>query len=266
MRRIIAIANQKGGVGKTTTAINLSAGLAQKGHWTLLADLDAQGNATMGSGIEKRDLEWTIGQALIEQASFDQVRRKTEHGYDLLPANTDLSDAESLWLKKPRRYAVLREFLDGNALDYDYIIIDCPPGLNLFTVGALLASDGLIVPMQCEYFALEGLSDLLHIVTELRDRVGAKVQLWGILRTMHDPRYRLGQSVSEQLCQHFSDKVLDTVIPRNISLAESPGFGLPIQAYEPRSKGAIAYTELTEELLERLGASAGSAQTLSRAY
>ncbi len=252
MRRIVAIANQKGGVGKTTTSVNLSAGLASTGCRVLLIDMDAQGNATMGSGIEKSEVEWTIGAALTGQAPFDQVCVATEYKYDLMPANTDLSSAESVWLKRPRRYAVLRELLSSNAIDYDYIIIDCPPGLNLFTIGSLLAADGLIVPMQCEYFALEGLSDLLHIVSELREKVGAQVRLWGILRTMYDTRSKLGQSVSEQLSQHFSGKVFDVAIPRNIALAEAPGFGQPIQFYEPSSKGALAYTELTEEFIARL--------------
>lgn len=251
MNKIIAVANQKGGVGKTTTSVNLSAALAGIGSRVLLIDLDPQGNATMGSGVDKYGLNSSIYEWLMGEARLDQVCRKTVAGYDLLPANIDLTAAEVGLMQKERREFVMTEAFSQQPSRFDYIIIDCPPSLNILTVNALVAATGVLVPMQCEYYALEGLSALLDTVEGIRAGANPKLQIEGLLRTMYDARNSLSRDVSRQLIQYFGDKVYRTVVPRNVRLAEAPSHGLPVTMYDLSSRGSLAYQALANEMRKR---------------
>lgn len=249
---ILAITNQKGGVGKTTTAVNLAASLASLGQRVLLVDLDPQGNATMGSGVDKRDCEPTVYQVLLRQADCRTACRPAgTAGYDLLPANRNLAGAEVELVDVAEREFRLRAALSGLSDSYGYILIDCPPALNLLTVNALAAANAVLIPMQCEYYALEGVSDLVNTVRKVKTGLNRAIEIEGLLRSMFDPRNTLAQQVSEQLKRHFGDKVYDTVIPRNVRLAEAPSYGLPALAYDRHSKGAQAYLQLAAEIIER---------------
>ncbi|MEM8593624.1 MAG: AAA family ATPase [Pseudomonadota bacterium] len=252
MARIIAIANQKGGVGKTTTAINLSASLATTGRRVLMVDMDPQGNATTGSGINKNDTDNTIFEVLMGEVSVaDSVQEASATGYFVLPANSNLSAAEIGLLEQKNRESCLKKALRPAVNDYDFIILDCPPSLSMLTVNALTAADGVLVPMQCEYFALEGLTDLLNTVKRVTEVVNPNLKLEGILRTMYDPRSSLTKDVSKQLLDYFDEQVYQTCVPRNIRLAEAPSHGLPVLAYDKRSRGALAYLALAGEVLRQ---------------
>ncbi len=253
MARIFCIANQKGGVGKTTTALNLAAGLAQIGQRVLVVDLDPQGNATMGSGIDKRTLPHGVYDVLIEAADIAQARQRSEAGgYDVLAANRELAGAEVELVGVERRAERLRAALAKVDADYDLVLIDCPPSLGLLTLNGLCAAHGVLVPMQCEYFALEGLSDLVNTIKQVHAKLNPKLQVIGLLRVMFDPRITLQQQVSEQLKSHFGDKLFDTVIPRNVRLAEAPSYGQPGVVFDPSSRGAQAYIACARELAERV--------------
>jgi chromosome partitioning protein len=251
MTRIIAITNQKGGVGKTTTGVNLAASLAATQRRVLLVDLDPQGNATMGSGIDKRALEATVYQVLLGEKNVADVRQRAQAGYDVLPANRELAGAEIELIEIDQRETRLKDALAGVAADYDFILIDCPPALNLLTVNGLTAAQAVMIPMQCEYYALEGLSDLVGTIKRVRAHLNPSLEIEGLLRTMYDPRNTLAQQVSAQLLQHFGDKVYRTVIPRNVRLAEAPSHGLPALEFDRNSKGAQAYLALAGEMLNR---------------
>lgn len=252
MTKTITIANQKGGVGKTTTTVNLAAALAATKRRVLLVDMDPQGNATMGSGVDKNDLELSICDVLLGEASAARVLINSDQtGYDLLPANADLTAAEVQLMNKIGREKQLSLVLDGLRDNYDYILIDCPPALNMLTVNALVAADGVVIPMQCEYFALEGLSSLLETIEQIRISVNPDIKLEGLLRTMYDPRNNLSNDVSSELVEHFGDQVYRTVIPRNVALAEAPSFGQSILKYNRNSRGSMAYLALAGEVLRR---------------
>jgi len=253
MARVFCVANQKGGVGKTTTTVNLAAGLALAGQRVLLVDLDPQGNATMGSGIDKRALALSVYDVLLESASMAEARVRSEKGgYDLLGANRELAGAEVELVQLERRDQRLRAALQVVAGDYDFVLIDCPPSLSLLTLNGLCSAHGVIVPMQCEYFALEGLSDLVNTIKQVHANLNRELQVIGILRVMFDPRITLQSQVSEQLKAHFGDKVFDTVIPRNVRLAEAPSYGQPGVVFDPASKGAIAFVAFARELVRRV--------------
>ena len=255
MGKIIAVANQKGGVGKTTTSINLGASLAAAKRRVLLVDLDPQGNATMGSGVDKRNVERSSYEVLMGESSVEQVVVAVEHSsYSLLPANADLTGAEVALLEEIGREMRLRQALKPVRDGYDYLIIDCPPSLNMLTVNALVAADSVMIPMQCEYYALEGLSALLETVEKIRSLLNPNLRVEGLLRTMYDPRNNLSTQVSQQLVKHFGNKVYSTVIPRNVRLAEAPSHGLPALLYDRNSSGALAYLALAGEILRRDGA------------
>ncbi len=251
MARILAIANQKGGVGKTTTTVNLAASLAATKQRVLLVDLDPQGNATMGSGIDKRDLQSSVYDVLLGSKSIAEVCKTTGAGqFDVLPANRDLAGAEIELVGLPNREMQLRNAVAVVAENYDYILIDCPPALNLLTLNGLCAAKTVMIPMQCEYYALEGLSDLVNTIRKVRANLNPDLEIEGLLRTMFDPRNALAQQVSDQLQQHFGDKVYRTVIPRNIRLAEAPSYGVPVLYHDKASKGALAYLALAVEMLK----------------
>ena len=250
MARIFCIANQKGGVGKTTTTVNLAAGLARIGQRVLVVDLDPQGNATMGSGVDKRALELTVYDVLLENASVAEARQRSEKaGYDVVGANRELAGAEVELVHLERRDARLKAALAAVATEYDFILIDCPPSLSLLTLNGLCSAHGVVVPMQCEYFALEGLSDLVNTIKQVHANLNPDLQIIGLLRVMFDPRITLQQQVSEQLKSHFGDKVFNTVIPRNVRLAEAPSYGLPGVVFDPASKGAQAFVEFAKEMV-----------------
>ncbi|RKZ36002.1 MAG: ParA family protein [Gammaproteobacteria bacterium] len=254
MAKIIAVANQKGGVGKTTTSVNLGASLAAQGQRVLLADLDPQGNATMGSGVDKNTLELSSFDVLMADAEVAGAAISVEHSrYDLLPSNGDLTGAEVGLLDELGRELRLRHALETVRDQYDYIIVDCPPALNMLTVNALVAADTVMIPMQCEYYALEGLSALLDTVEKIRKILNPNLRVEGLLRTMYDARNNLSSQVSAQLVKHFGDKVFSTVIPRNVRLAEAPSHGLPALLYDKNSSGALAYLALAGEMLRRDG-------------
>jgi chromosome partitioning protein len=255
MSRAIAVANQKGGVGKTTTSVNLAASLAAAKRRVLLVDLDPQGNATMGSGVEKRSVARTTYDLLMGDATAGEIRLRLEGmKYDLLPSNGDLTGAEVGLLDEVGREVRLRHGLEPIRGEYDYVLVDCPPALNMLTVNALVAADSVMIPMQCEYYALEGLTALLETVEKIRRYLNPPLKVEGLLRTMFDPRNNLANQVSAQLVSHFGDKVYRTVIPRNVRLAEAPSHGLPVLLYDRASKGALAYLALAGELLRRDGA------------
>ena len=250
--RVFCIANQKGGVGKTTTAINLAAALALHGRRVLLVDLDPQGNATMGSGIDKNQAETNLYQVLIGEADVASARVRSESGgYDVLPANRELSGAEIDLVQMPDRERRLKGALQAVGEDYDFVLIDCPPTLSLLTLNGLAAAHGVIIPMQCEYFALEGLSDLVNTIKRVHANLNPDLRVIGLLRVMFDPRVTL-QQVSAQLESHFGDKVFKSVIPRNVRLAEAPSYGLPGVVFDPASKGAQAYVSFGAEMIERV--------------
>ncbi|MFB8830463.1 ParA family protein [Azotobacter sp. CWF10] len=252
MAKVLAIANQKGGVAKTTTCINLAASLVATRRRVLLIDLDPQGNATTGSGVDKLSLEHSVYDVLTGDCSFAEAMHFSEHGgYQLLPANRDLTAAEVVLLDKPGKEHRLREALAPIRENYDYILIDCPPSLSMLTVNALAAADGVIIPMQCEYYALEGLSDLVNSIQRIGQALNPNLQIEGLLRTMYDPRISLTNEVSDQLQAHFGDKLYETVIPRNVRLAEAPSHGMPALVYDKQSKGAQAYLALASELSRR---------------
>ena len=258
MAKIFCVANQKGGVGKTTTTVNLSAALAKIGQRVLMIDLDPQGNATMGSGIDKRKLEMTVYDVLLEAATIEEARVQSQKlidagcSYDILGANREMAGAEIELVTVERREKRLKLALAQVDKDYDFVLIDCPPSLSMLTLNGLCCAHGVIVPMQCEYFALEGLTDLVNTIKQVHANLNRDLQIIGLLRVMFDPRITLQQQVSDQLKQHFSEKVFNTVIPRNVRLAEAPSYGLPGVVFDPASKGAQAFVAFAEEMVERI--------------
>lgn len=249
--KILAITNQKGGVGKTTTCVNLAASLAANGKKVLLVDLDPQGNASTGSGIDKAHLKHSIYHVLIGEKSLAEVIVKSEKGgFDVAPSNRELAGAEVELVNEAERETRLKKAI-SRISEYDYVLLDCPPALNLVTVNALTAADTVMIPMQCEYYALEGLSDLVNTVKKVRAHLNPTLEIEGLLRTMFDNRNMLANQVSAQLVGHFGKKVYETIIPRNIRLAEAPSYGVPALIYDKSSRGAIAYLELAEEIISK---------------
>ena len=253
MAKIFCISNQKGGVGKTTTTVNLAAGLAKVGQRVLMVDLDPQGNATMGSGVDKRRLALSVYDVLLESASIEEARVHAEKcGYDVLGANRELAGAEVELVALEHRDQRLKTALAAVADSYDFVLIDCPPSLSMLTLNGLCAAHGVIVPMQCEYFALEGLTDLVNTIKQVHANLNRDLEIIGLLRVMFDPRITLQQQVSEQLKSHFGDKVFNTVIPRNVRLAEAPSYGLPGVVFDPSARGSQAFVALAEEMVARI--------------
>ena len=251
MAKILAVTNQKGGVGKTTTAVNLSACLATLGQRVLMVDLDPQGNATTGCGVFKREALPSVYQILIGRSTLADARIKTEFGFDILPANRELAGAEVDLIDMGKREYRLREAMADVHDEYDFILMDCPPALNMLTVNGLAAADAVMIPMQCEYYALEGLTDLVATLKKVRAHLNARLEIEGLLRTLYDPRSTLTQQVSGELEEHFGDKVYRTIIPRSVRLAEAPSYGKPVVAFDRNSRGAQAYLSLAQEMLDR---------------
>ena len=265
MAKIFCIANQKGGVGKTTTSVNLAAGLARIGQRVLLVDLDPQGNATMGSGIDKRALALTVYDVLLGSASVREARQTVEKvGYAVLGANRELAGAEVELVNLEHRDRRLKAALAEVQDEHDFILIDCPPSLSLLTLNGLTCAHGVIVPMQCEYFALEGLSDLVNSIKQVHANLNRDLSIIGLLRVMFDPRITLQQQVSEQLQAHFGEKVFQTIIPRNVRLAEAPSYGLPGVVFDPNAKGSQAFIAFAQELVDRVGLPAAKKKAPSR--
>ena len=251
--KVFAVANQKGGVGKTSVAVNLSATLAYYGQRVLLIDLDPQGNATTGSGVDKNGIEKTVYGVLLGDYAVTEARVTTESGFDMLPANRELAGAEIELINIEQREFRLKEALALVKDDYTFAVIDCPPALNMLTVNALTAADAVIIPMQCEYYALEGLSDLVGTLRKVKANLNPAIEIEALVRTMYDPRSSLTTQVSDEIKNHFGDKVFDTVIPRNIRIAEAPSYGKPVILHDPSSKGALAHFAFAKELLARQG-------------
>jgi chromosome partitioning protein len=251
--RVFVIANQKGGVGKTSIAVNLCASLAHYGRSALLVDLDPQGNATTGSGIDKSRCDKTVYGVLLGEHSMAEAILRCDGGYDTVPSNRELAGAEVELISIERREFRLRDALQPAMKNYDFVVIDCPPALNMLTVNGFTAADAVIIPMQCEYYALEGLSDLVGTLRKVKQNLNPKIEIEALVRTMYDPRSTLTVQVSDELKRHYGDKVFDTVIPRNIRIAEAPSFGKPVLLHDPTSKGAIAHLQFARELLERNG-------------
>lgn len=249
--KVLAITNQKGGVGKTTTAVNLAASLGAEGKRVLLIDMDPQGNATTGSGVFKKEALPTVYQLLIGAATLQEVCLNTDFAFDVLPANRELAGAEVELVELEQREFRLKNALHANREQYDFVLIDCPPALNMLTVNALVAADSVLIPMQCEYYALEGLSDLVETLRKVRNHLNSRLEIEGLLRTMYNGQSTLTQQVSSELESHFGDKVYRTIVPRNVRLAEAPSYGKPVIAFDKNSKGAQAYSALAKEILER---------------
>jgi len=251
--RVFVIANQKGGVGKTSIAVNLSASLAHYGRRALLVDLDPQGNATTGSGVDKAACEKTVYGVLLGDYPLAEAIHKCEGNYDIVPSNRELAGAEVELITLERREYRLRDALAASLDAYDFVVIDCPPALNMLTVNGFAAADAVIIPMQCEYYALEGLSDLVGTLRKVKQNLNPRIEIEALVRTMYDPRSTLTVQVSDELKRHYGEKVFDTVIPRNIRIAEAPSFGKPVLLHDPSSKGATAHLQFARELLERNG-------------
>jgi chromosome partitioning protein len=261
--KVIAIVNQKGGVGKTTTSINLAAAFAALKRNVLLVDLDPQGNASVGSGVMKEDFTVSAKDVLLGEIEIEKALIKTEGGYDILPTNHDLIVAEVQLMQAAQRETRLKQTLEIILQKYDYVLIDCPPSLNILTLNALTASNSVLIPIQCEYYALEGLTALLNTIEQIQTTINPTLHIEGLLRTMYDGRNRLALDVSAQLIKHFPGRVYRTVIPRNVRLAEAPSHGLPIIQYDEKSQGAVAYLALANEMMQRVNEKMNERETVN---